>query len=119
MRVVLLCSGIACGWWARGRLGTEIATASTTAAGWTTQASAASSAGGFAGEYEDPQACEKWVIKDACGVIAVRERDGKEVWGWFRGPVLALHFKKNKRFEAILRGRQLEWKTGAPSWMKK
>ena len=55
-------------------------------------------------EYEDPQACEKWVIKDACGVIAVRERDGKEVWGWFRGPVLALHFKK---------------KTGAPSWIKK
>ena len=70
-------------------------------------------------EYEDPQACEKWVIKDACGVIAVRERDGKEVWGWFRGPVLALHFKKNKRFEAILRGRQLEWKRGAPSWIKK
>ena len=119
LHVVILCSGIACGWWARDRLGAAIATTSTTAACSTTDASAASSAGGFAGEYEDPQACEKWVIKDACQVIAVRESDGKEVWGWFRGPVLALHFKKNKRFEAILRGRQLEWKTGAPSWIKK
>ena len=100
-------------------LGTEIATTSTTAACSTTDASAASSAGGFAGEYEDTQACEKWVIKDACGVIAVRERDGKEVWGWFRGHVLALQFKNNKRFEATLQGRQLEWKTGAPSWIKK
>ena len=96
LHVLLLCSGIACGWWARGRLGAEIATTSTTAACSTTEASAASSAGGFAGEYEDPQACEKWVIKDACQVIAVREGGGKEVWGWFRGPVLALHLKRIK-----------------------
>ena len=100
-------------------LGTEIATTSTTAACSTTEASAASSAGGFAGEYVDPQACEKWVIRDACQVIAVRVSDGKEVWGCFRGPVLALQFKEKKRFEATLQGRQLEWKTGAPSWIKK
>ena len=94
LHVVILCSGIDCGWWARDRLGAAVATTSTTAACSTPDASAASSAGGFAGEYEDPQSCEKWVIKDACEVIAVRESDGKDVWGWSRGAALALQLKQ-------------------------
>ena len=119
LNVVCLCSGIAFGWWARGRLGAPVAPTSTTVeATVVPTSSSASSAGGFAGVYEDPQASAKWEIKDACQVIAVRESDGKQVWGWFEGSVLTLRFKKEKEVKATLRGRQLEWKTGVPSWIK-
>ncbi len=111
---VSLFSGIAFGWWARDRLGAPAATTSVTA-----EAEVVSNAGGFAGLYKDPQACDDWEIKDACAVTAVRERDRREVRGWFEGSVLTLQFKKDRGFEATLRGCQLEWRTGAPSWIKK
>ena len=110
---VSLFSGIAFGWWARDRLGAPAATTSATV-----EAEVVSNAGGFAGLYKDPQAREDWEIKDACAVIAVRESDGREVRGWFQGSVLTLQFKKGRGFEATLRGRQLEWESGAPSWTK-
>ena len=119
LNVVILFSGIAFGWWARDRLGAADATTSTTVDGSRTNASSASSAGGFAGVYEDPQECAKWEIKDACAVIAVREKDGRVVHGWFEGSVLTLQFKEHNKFQATLRGSQLEWKTGVPSWVKK
>ena len=81
-------------------------------------ASSASPAGGFAGVYKDPQACVNWEIEDACAVMAVRESDGREVRGGFQGSLLTLQFQKDKKFKASLRGRQLEWETGAPSWIK-
>ena len=116
---VSLFSGIAMGWWARDRFGGPDATTSATVeAEVVSDASSASPAGGFAGVYKDPQARVNWEIKDACAVIAVRESDGREVRGWFQGSVLTLQFKKGRWFEATLRGRQLEWGTGAPSWIK-
>ena len=116
---VSLFSGIAFGWWARDRLGAPAATTSATVeTEVVSKASSASPAGGFAGVYKDPQARVHWEIKDACAVIAVRESDGREVRGWFQGSVLTLRFKKDQEFEATLRGRRLEWETGAPSWIK-
>ena len=117
---VSLFSGIAFGWWARDRLGALAATTSPTVeAEVVSNASLASLAGGFAGVYKDPQTEENWEIKeDACAVIAVRESDGREVRGCFQGPVLTLEFKKDKKFQATLRGRQLVWRTGARPWIK-
>ena len=117
---VSLFTGIAFGWWARDRLGALAATTSPTVeAEVVSNASSASLAGGFAGVYKDPQTEENWEIKeDACAVIAVRESDGREVRGWFQGSVLTLEFQNNKSFKATLRGRRLEWETGAPSWIK-
>ena len=51
-------------------------------------------------------------------MIAVRERDKKKVRGWSQDSVLTLQFKKDKEYEARLRGRQLEWQTGAKPWIK-
>ena len=105
---VSLSSGIAFGWWARDRLGALAATTSPTVG---------SLAGGFAGVYKDPQTEEMWEIKeDACAVIAVRERDEREVRGRFDGSELTLHFTSEKMRKASLRDRQLVWWTGAQPW---
>ena len=112
---VSLFSGIAFGWWARARLG---ALAATVEAEVVSNASSASPAGGFAGVYWDPQAQQRWEIKDACEVIAVRERDKRKVRGWFQDSVLTLQLRNDKDFEARLRGHQLHWQTGANPWIK-
>ena len=113
---VSLFSGIAFGWWARDRLG---ALAATVEAEVVSNASSASPAGGFAGVYWDPQAQQRWEIKDACEVIAVRERDKKKVRGWFQDSVLTLQLRDDKDFEARLRDRQLVWlSSGAKPWEK-
>ena len=106
-----LFTGITFGWWARDRLG---ALAATVEAEVVSNASSASPAGGFAGVYWHPQAQQRWEIKDACEVIAVRESDKKEVRGWFRDSVLTLQLRNDKNFEAWLRGRQLVWATAQP-----
>ena len=117
---VSLSSGIAFGWWARDRLGALAATTSPTVeAKVVSNASLASLAGGFAGVYKDPQTEENWEIKeDACAVIAVRERDEREVRGRFDGSELTLHFTSEKMHKASLRDRQLVWRTGAQPWEK-
>ena len=82
-------------------------------------ASSASSAGGFAGVYKDPRAqplCE--IKEDACAVIAVRESDGREVRGWFQGSVLTLEFQNNKSLKASLQGSELKWSTKVDPWIK-
>ena len=108
LHVVILCSGIACGWWTRDRVGAPAATTSSQ-----------SPAGGFAGVYKDPRAQQLWEIKeDACAVIAVRRSDGREVRGWFQGSVLTLEFQNNKNFKATLRGSELKWSTQADPWIK-
>ena len=113
---VSLSSGIAFGWWARDRLG---ALAATVEAEVVSNASLASLAGGFAGVYKDPQTEEMWEIKeDACAVIAVRERDEREVRGRFDGSELTLHFTSEKMRKASLRDRHLVWWTGAQPWEK-
>ena len=109
---VCLFSGIAMGWWARGRFGAPSATTSVPSA------SSASPAGGFAGVYWDPQAQQRWEIKDACEVIAVCEKDKKKVRGWFHNSVLTLQLKKDKNFEALLRDRELVWQTNSKPWEK-
>ena len=69
--------------------------------------------------YKDPQTEENWEIKeDACAVIAVRERDEREVRGRFDGSELTLHFTSEKMRKASLRDRQLVWRNGAESWEK-
>ena len=117
---VSLSSGIAFGWWARDRLGALAATTSPTVeAEVVSNASLASLAGGFAGVYKDPRAQQLWEIKeDACAVIAVRERDEREVRGRFDGSELTLHFTSEKMRKASLRDRQLVWWTGALPWEK-
>ena len=120
LHVVMLCSGIACGWWARDRFGAPAATTlATVEAEVVSNASSPSPAGGFAGVYKDPRAQQLWEIKeDACAVIAVRESDGREVRGWFQGSVLTLEFQNNKSFKATLRGSELKWSTQAEPWIK-
>ena len=117
---VSLSSGIAFGWWARDRLGALAATTSPTVeAEVVSNASLASLAGGFAGVYKDPQTEKNWEIKeDACAVIAVRERDEREVRGRFDGSELTLHFTSEKMRKASLRDRQLVWRNGAQPWEK-
>ena len=69
--------------------------------------------------YKDPRAQQLWEIKeDACAVIAVRERDEREVRGRFDGSELTLDFTSEKRRKAFLRDRQLVWRTGAQPWEK-
>ena len=115
-----LFTGIAFGWWARDRLGALAATTSPTVeAEVVSNVSSESLAGGFAGVYEDPRTEENWEIKeDACAVIAVRERDEREVRGWFQGSVLTLAFQNNKNFKATLGGSELKWSTQADPWIK-
>ena len=105
---VSLFGGIAFGWWSRDRFGAPAATTSSQ-----------SPAGGFAGVYKDPRAQQLWEIKeDACAVIAVRERDEREVRGRFDGSELTLDFTSEKRRKAFLRDRQLVWTNGAKPWEK-
>ena len=117
---VSLFGGIALGWWWRDGVGAPAATTSATVeAEVVSNASSPSPAGGFAGVYKDPRTHQLWEIKeDACAVIAVRESDGREVRGWFQGSVLTVQFRNDKKFEAALRGRHLEWRTGADPWIK-
>ena len=68
--------------------------------------------------YKDPQARVNWEIKDACAVIAVCERDEREVRGRVDGSELTLDFTSEKRRKASLRDRQLIWRTGAQAWEK-
>ena len=117
---VSLFGGIAFGWWSRDRFGAPAATTlATVEAEVVSNASSPSPAGGFAGVYKDPQTEEKWEIKeDACAVIAVRERDEREVRGRFDGSELTLDFTSEKRRKASLRDRQLVWRNGAQPWEK-
>ena len=104
---VSLFGGIAFGWWSRDRFGAPAATTFSQ-----------SPAGGFAGVYKDPQARVTWEIKDACAVIAVRERNEREVRGRFDGSELTLHFTSEKMRKASLRDRHLVWRNGAQPWEK-
>ena len=116
---VSLFGGIAFGWWSRDRSGAPAATTlATVEAEVVSNASSASPAGGFAGVYWDPQAQQRWEIKDACEVIAVCEKDKKKVRGWFQDSVLTLQLKKDKNFEARLRDRELVWQTNSKPWEK-
>ena len=117
---VSLFGGIAFGWWSRDGFGAPAATTSATVeAEVVSNASSESLAGGFAGVYKDPQTEENWEIKeDACAVIAVRERDEREVRGRFDGSELTLDFTSEKRRNASLRDRQLVWRNGAQPWEK-
>ena len=68
--------------------------------------------------YKDPQALDKWEIKDAGWVTAVRESDGRQVQGWFEGSVLTLQYNAPQEYKASLWRHMLEWETGATSWIK-
>ena len=117
---VSLFSGIAMGWWARDLLGVLLgvssAPAATTSSG---SASSASPAGGFAGEYWDPQEKVHWEIKDARQVMAKCKEDGRTKSGWFEGSDLTIEFTSDKKFNAHIRGLELVWSNGAPPWTKK